>query len=67
VHDGAGSGADHDILSKSMRAFGYTTFLRTASGDAFMTAQVFLRLLRLAARHGRSTLGKLMEPFQPPA
>ncbi len=35
----------------------------TASGDAFMTAQVFLRLLRLASRHGRSTLGKLMEPF----
>ena len=39
----------------------------TASGDAFMTAQVFLRLLRLASRHGRSTLGRLMEPFQPPA
>jgi len=37
----------------------------TASGDAFMTAQVFLRLLRLASRHGRTTLGKLMEPFQP--
>ena len=35
----------------------------TASGDAFMTAQVFLRLLRLASRHGRSTLGQLMEPF----
>jgi DNA polymerase-3 subunit epsilon len=39
----------------------------TASGDAFMTAQVFLRLLRLASRHSRSTLGKLMEPFQPAA
>lgn len=39
----------------------------TASGDAFMTAQVFLRLLRLASRHGRSTLGKLIEPFQPHA
>ena len=37
----------------------------TASGDAFMTAQVFLRLLRLASRYGRSTLGKLMETFQP--
>jgi len=36
----------------------------TASGDAFMTAQVFLRLLRLASRHGRSTLGRLMEPFR---
>jgi len=37
----------------------------TASGDAFMTAQVFQRLLRLASRHGRSTLGQLLEPFQP--
>jgi DNA polymerase-3 subunit epsilon len=37
----------------------------TASGDAFITAQVFLRLLRLASRHGRSTLGKLTEPFRP--
>ena len=32
-------------------------------GDAFLTAQVFLRLLRLAARHGRTTLGRLGEPF----
>ena len=30
----------------------------TASGDAFITAQVFLRLLRLAARTGRGTLGR---------
>ena len=37
----------------------------TASGDAFMTAQVFLRLLRLGSRHGRTTLGRLTEPFQP--
>ena len=35
----------------------------TASGDAFMTAQVFLRLLRLATRHGRQTLARLAEPF----
>ena len=35
----------------------------TASGDAFLTAQVFLRLLRLAERHGRADLGKLCEPF----
>ena len=35
----------------------------TASGDAFLTAQVFLRLLRLAARHGRTTLSRLSEPF----
>jgi len=38
----------------------------TASGDAFLTAQVFLRLLRLAARHGRDELGKLCEPFAEP-
>ena len=35
----------------------------TASGDAFLTAQVFLRLLRLAGRHGRTTLSRLTEPF----
>jgi len=35
----------------------------TASGDAFLTAQVFLRLLRLAVRHGRTTLARLSEPF----
>lgn len=36
----------------------------TASGDAFLTAQVFLRLLRLAARHGRDTLGRISEVFE---
>lgn len=35
----------------------------TAAGDAFITAQVFLRLLRLASRFGRATLGRLCEPF----
>jgi DNA polymerase-3 subunit epsilon len=35
----------------------------TASGDAFITAQVFLRLLRLATRHGRTTLSRIAEPF----
>jgi len=35
----------------------------TASGDAFLTAQIFLRLLRLATRHGRTTLGRVCEPF----
>ena len=35
----------------------------TAAGDAFITAQVFLRLLRLAVRSGRSTLARLIEPF----
>lgn len=35
----------------------------TASGDAFITAQVFLRLLRYASRCGRSSLGRLAEPY----
>src|SRR6185369_3413868 len=35
----------------------------TASGDAFITAQVFLRLLRLAERHDRATLSRISEPF----
>ena len=35
----------------------------TAAGDAFITAQVFLRLLRLASRFDRATLGRICEPF----
>jgi DNA polymerase-3 subunit epsilon len=37
----------------------------TAGGDAFMTAQVFLRLQRLALRFGREQLGRICEPFAP--
>jgi len=37
----------------------------TASGDAFMTALVFQRLLRLASKHRRTTLSLLLEPFDP--
>lgn len=33
----------------------------TAAGDAFLTAQVFQRLLRRAERAGRTTLGRLAE------
>jgi hypothetical protein len=36
----------------------------TASGDAFMTALVFLRLRRLALRYGRERLGRICDPFQ---
>jgi DNA polymerase III subunit epsilon len=36
----------------------------TAPGDAFMTALVFQRLLRLAAKHNRTTLSRLLEPFE---
>jgi DNA polymerase-3 subunit epsilon len=35
----------------------------TAGGDAFLTAQVFLRLLRAAQSVGRNTLGCLCEPY----
>jgi DNA polymerase-3 subunit epsilon len=37
----------------------------TASGDAFITAQVFLRLRRLALKHGRGDLLRICEPFEP--
>ena len=36
----------------------------TASGDAFITAQVFLRLRRLALRYGRNKLLQLCEPYE---
>jgi DNA polymerase-3 subunit epsilon len=36
----------------------------TAGGDAFITAQVLLRLLRAARRTGRRTLAGLTEPFR---
>jgi DNA polymerase III subunit epsilon len=35
----------------------------TASGDAFITAQVLLRLLKLGARHGRTTLAAIAQEF----
>jgi DNA polymerase III subunit epsilon len=38
----------------------------TASGDAFITAQVLLRLLALAARTGRTTLARVSEEFVVP-
>ena len=37
----------------------------TAPGDAFMTALVFQRLLRLATKYNRTTLARLLEPFEP--
>jgi len=39
----------------------------TASGDAFITAQVLLRLLKLGARCGRTTLRGVSQPFEPAA
>lgn len=38
----------------------------TASGDAFITAQIFLKLLRLARHQGRDTLGRLAERYVDP-
>jgi DNA polymerase-3 subunit epsilon len=38
----------------------------TASGDAFITALVFLRLLKLAARYGRASLGSICQEFAVP-
>lgn len=35
----------------------------TADGDAFITAQIFLRLVRLASRLGRGTLAAVCEEF----
>jgi DNA polymerase-3 subunit epsilon len=37
----------------------------TAGGDAFITAQIFLRLVRAARAVGRDTLGSLCIPYQP--
>ena len=36
----------------------------TAAGDAFITAQIFLRLVRLGLRLGRGTLAGVCEPFE---
>jgi DNA polymerase-3 subunit epsilon len=65
--DGAFAGRPpirHFTLDALCEMFGVIPHGRhTASGDAFITAQVFLRLLRLATRCGRATLGPLSEPF----
>jgi len=38
----------------------------TAGGDAFLTAEVLLRLRRLALKYGREKLGLICEPFLAP-
>ena len=69
--DGAFAGRPpirHFTLDALCERFGVIPHDRhTATGDAFITGQVFQRLLRLAARNGRATLGPLSEPFLPPA
>ncbi len=36
----------------------------TATGDAFISAQIFLKLVRIARRYGRTTLGAVAERWQ---
>ena len=66
--DGAFAGktmADGFSLDALCTMFGVAPHDRhTAGGDAFITAQVFLRLLRAARRAGRITLGSLCVPYQ---
>jgi DNA polymerase III subunit epsilon len=61
--DGAFAGQpplDDLSLDGLCRRFDITPYDRhTAPGDAFLTAQVLLRLLRLAARHGRESVAAL--------
>lgn len=55
----------HFTLDALCEMFGVIPHDRhTANGDAFITAQVFLRLLRLAARFDRVRLGRICEPFE---
>ena len=57
----------HFTLESLCTMFGVTPHDRhTATGDAFITAQVFLRLVRLANRTGRATLSRLTEIFPVP-
>ena len=57
--------ADGFSLDALCDMFGVTPHDRhTAGGDAFITAQIFLRLLRYAKKAGRTTLGSLCLPWQ---
>jgi DNA polymerase-3 subunit epsilon len=59
----AGAGGAALSLDALCERFGITPYDRhTAPGDAFLTAQIFLRLLRYARRCGRTTLQALAAP-----
>jgi len=61
---GAGPAIRQFSLDALCERFGVIPHDRhTANGDAFITAQVFLRLVRLASRFERDRLGRLCEPF----
>jgi len=65
--DGAFAGRPairHFTLDALCERFGVIPHDRhTATGDAFITALVFLRLLKLAERQGRTTLASVSKPF----
>jgi DNA polymerase-3 subunit epsilon len=67
-HDGAFAGRPpirQYTLDALCELFGVIPHDRhTATGDAFMTAQVFLRMLKLAHRHGRLTLGSITRNWE---
>jgi DNA polymerase-3 subunit epsilon len=67
--DGAFAGRPpirHFTLDALCEMFGVIPHDRhTATGDAFITAQVFLRLLKRAAHHGRTTLADISRDFVP--
>jgi DNA polymerase-3 subunit epsilon len=55
--------ADEFTLDQLCNMFGIEPHGRhTATGDAFLTAQIFLRLRLLATRYGRASLGQICEP-----
>jgi hypothetical protein len=64
---GHSRGARRFAGSRSTRCARCSTSSRTIvtppPADAFITAQVFLRLLRLSSKHGRGTLGRISELF----
>ena len=54
----------HFTLDALCQKFGVVPHDRhTAVGDAFITAQVFLRLVRLASKFDRGSLSRICEPF----
>ncbi len=71
IHDAGGFGgmamAQGFSLDALCEMFGIPPHDRhTAGGDAFVTAQVFQRLLRYARRAGLVTLGAITAPYQNP-
>jgi DNA polymerase-3 subunit epsilon len=68
VKDGAFAGRpaiQRFTLDALCEVFGVIPYDRhTASGDAFITAQIFLRMRRFALRCGRANLGRISEAFE---